>query len=175
MSNGDREETASCLHDERHGRVSTAPTRKFKKKSRTTGRIGFAVPGRNTPAAMQYLLLVYTDAELLDKLPAQDFNTKMRDCLLHSDEQQAQGKLVMCQQLEPTASARTVRVRNGRATVLDGPFAETKEMLAGFNLVEAESMEEAVRMAHELPWTEYGSIEVRPVGDIVAMRARVGA
>ena len=124
---------------------------------------------------MQYLLLVYTDAELLDKLPAEEFNTEMRDCLLHADEQQAQGKLVMAQQLQPAASARTVRVRNGRAAVLDGPFAETKEMLAGFNLVEAASMDEAVRMAHELPWTRYGSIEVRPVGDMAAMRARVGA
>lgn len=124
---------------------------------------------------MQYLLLVYTDAELLDKLPAPDFNVNMRQCLLHADEQKAQGKLVMCQQLEPAASARTVRVRDGRAMVLDGPFAETKEMLAGFNLVEADSMEEAVRMAHELPWTRYGSIEVRPVGDMAAMRARVGA
>ena len=124
---------------------------------------------------MQYLLLVYTDAELMAKLPPADFDVKMRDCLLHSDEQQAQGKLVMCQQLQPTSTACTVRVRNGRATVLDGPFAETKEMLAGFNLVEADSMEEAVRMAHELPWTEYGSIEVRPIGDMAAMRARVGA
>ena len=124
---------------------------------------------------MQYLLLVYTDAELLDKLPAEDFNTKMRACLQHADEQKEQGKLVTYQQLQPAATARTVRVRGGRATVLDGPFAETKEMLAGFNLVEAESMEEAVRMAHELPWTEYGSIEVRPLGDIAAMRAHVGA
>ena len=124
---------------------------------------------------MQYLLLVYTDAELLDKLPAEEFDTEMRDCIRHSDDQKTQGKLLMCQQLEPTATARTVRVRNGRAAVLDGPFAETKEMLAGFKLVEAGSMEEAVRMAHELPWTKYGSIEVRPVGDIAAMRARVGA
>jgi hypothetical protein len=126
-------------------------------------------------AAMQYLLLVYTDADLLDKLPAEQFNTEMRDCLLHSDELMAQGKVLGFQQLQPAATARTVRVRNGRASVLDGPFAETKEMLAGFNLVEADSMEEAVRMAHELPWTRYGSIEVRPVGDIAAMRARVGA
>jgi len=124
---------------------------------------------------MQYLLLVYTDAELLDKLPVEDFNTNMRECLLHSDEQKAQGKLLMCQQLEPAANARTVRVRQGRTTVMDGPFAETKEMLAGFNLVEADSLEEAVRMAHELPWTRYGSVEVRPVGDMAAMRARVGA
>ena len=124
---------------------------------------------------MQYLLLVYTDAELLDKLPAEEFNTEMRECLQHSDAQMEQGKVLGFQQLQPAATARTVRVRNGRATVLDGPFAETKEMLAGFNLVEAESMEEAVRMAHELPWTKYGAIEVRPVGDIAAMRARVGA
>jgi hypothetical protein len=124
---------------------------------------------------MQYLLLVYTDAELLDKLPEEDFKVKMRDCLKHSDAQMAEGKVLGFQQLQPPSTARTVRVRNGRATVLDGPFAETKEMLAGFNLVEAASMEEAVRMAHELPWTEYGSIEVRPVGDIAAMRARVGA
>ena len=124
---------------------------------------------------MQYLLLVYTDAELMDKLPAEDFNTEMRECLLHSDAQKARGKLVSAQQLQPAAAARTVRVRNGRTTVIDGPFAETKEMLAGFNLVEAESMEEAVRMAHELPWTKYGAIEVRPVGDVAAMRQRVGA
>jgi len=124
---------------------------------------------------MQYLLLVYTDAELMAKLPPEEFTVKMRDCIRHSDDQKTQGKLLMCQQLEPATTARTVRVRNGRAAVLDGPFAETKEMLAGFNLVEAESMEEAVRMAHELPWTAYGSIEVRPVGDFEAMRRRVGA
>ncbi|MFL6625093.1 MAG: YciI family protein [Vitreoscilla sp.] len=121
------------------------------------------------------MLLVYTDPELLDKLPEAEFNVKMRDCIRHSDDQKAQGKLLMCQQLEPVAAARTVRVRNGRAAVLDGPFAETKEMLAGFNLIEADSMEEAVRMAHELPWTAYGSIEVRPVGDFEAMRQRVSA
>jgi hypothetical protein len=124
---------------------------------------------------MQYLLLVYTDAELLDKLPANHFDTEMRECLQNADALMEQGKVLGFQQLQPAATARTVRVRNGRATVLDGPFAETKEMLAGFNLVEADSMEEAVRMAHELPWIKYGSVEVRPVGDIAAMRARVGA
>ena len=124
---------------------------------------------------MQYLLLVYTDADLMAKLPAEEFDAEMRECLLHADAQREQGKLVAFQQLQAAATARTVRVRGGRATVVDGPFAETKEMLAGFNLVEAESMDEAIRMAHELPWTKYGSIEVRPVGDIAAMRMRVGA
>ena len=124
---------------------------------------------------MQYLLLVYTDADLLDKLPPADFDTEMRGCLQHADAEQAQGRLVAFQQLQPAATARTVRVRDGRTSVLDGPFAETKEMLAGFNLVEAESIDEAVRMAQALPWTKYGAIEVRAVGDIAAMRLRVGA
>ena len=124
---------------------------------------------------MQYLLLVYTDADLMAQLPPQEFETQMRDCLHHADELQQQGKLLACQQLAPAASARCVRLRAGRTTVLDGPFAETKEMLAGFNLVEAESMDEAVRMAQALPWIRYGSVEVRQVGDIAAMRRRVGA
>ena len=59
--------------------------------------------------------------------------------------------------------------------MLDGPFAETKEVLAGYNLVEADSMDEAVRMAQEFPWTHYGSIEVRPVRDVAAVRRQVGA
>ena len=140
------------------------------------GRIASPLPAAfSSNAAMQYLLLVYTDAELLDKLPEEEFAAEMRECLQSADARMAQGKVLGFQQLQPAASARTVRVRSGRATVLDGPFAETKEMLAGFTLIEAESMEEAVRMAHEQPWTKYGAIEVRPVGDIAAMRARVGA
>ena len=124
---------------------------------------------------MQFLLLVYTDADLLDKLPAEEFDTEMRTCLRNADALKEQGKVLGFQQLQPASTARTVRSRNGRAAVLDGPFAETKEMLAGFTLIEADSLEEAVRMAHEQPWIKYGAIEVRPVGDIAAMRARVGA
>jgi hypothetical protein len=59
--------------------------------------------------------------------------------------------------------------------VTDGPFAETKELLAGFNLIEADSLEDAVRIAHEFPWIRFGSIEVRPVRDFDTVRRRVGA
>jgi hypothetical protein len=99
----------------------------------------------------------------------------MRDCLQHADELKACGKLLAFQQLERPATAKAVRQRGERVTVLDGPFAETKEVLAGFNLVEADSMEEAVRMAQALPWARYGCIEVRPVRDVAAVRARVFA
>ena len=64
---------------------------------------------------------------------------------------------------------------DGRTTIVDGPFAETKEVLAGFNLIEAADMEEATRMAQEFPWTRTGCIELRPIRDMDAVRRRVGA
>jgi hypothetical protein len=124
---------------------------------------------------MQFLLLVYTDDSLLAELPPPAFDTEMRQCLQHADELKACGKLLSFQQLEAPSTAKSVRSRAERTTILDGPFAETKEVLAGFNLIEAESMEEALRMAQEFPWTRFGCIEVRPVRDVAAVRTRVGA
>lgn len=124
---------------------------------------------------MQYLLLVYTDAELMDTLPQSEFDRLMHGCITHADELRESGCLLGSQQLEAPAQARTVRVREGTVRVTDGPFAETKEVLAGFNLIEADSMEEAVRIAHEWPWIRFGSIEVRPVRDFDTVRRRVGA
>ncbi len=124
---------------------------------------------------MQYLLLVYIDPPLLAAAPPGEFETEMRQCLQHADEMSKQGSLLGFQQLQAPTAAKSVRVRTGNTRIVDGPFAETKEILAGYNLVEADSMEEAVRMAQEFPWIKYGCIEVRPVADIAAMRQRVGA
>ncbi|MEO8316192.1 MAG: YciI family protein [Pseudomonadota bacterium] len=124
---------------------------------------------------MQYLLLVYIDPPLLAAAAPGEFDTEMRQCLQHADEMARDGSLLGAQQLEDPATAKTVRVRRGKTSVLDGPFAETKEVLAGYNVVEAGSLEEAVRMAQEFPWTKYGSIEVRPIRDIAAVRRQVGA
>lgn len=124
---------------------------------------------------MKYLLLVYLDQELFDALPAEEYAEHMRACLRHADELKARGTLLASDKLEPPAQARTVRVRQGRTTVFDGPFAETKEVLAGYNLIEAGSPEEAVEIARSFPWARYGSMEVRPVADLDAERARLGA
>lgn len=124
---------------------------------------------------MQYLLLVYTDPELMATLPPDEFDRLMHGCIVHADELKEGGCLLGSQQLEAPTQARTVRVREGAARVTDGPFAETKEVLAGFNLIEADSLDDAVRIAHEFPWTRFGSIEVRPVRDFDAVRRRVGA
>ena len=124
---------------------------------------------------MQYLLLVYTDPELMATLPQAEFDRLMHGCITHADELKAQGTLLESQQLEHGSTARTVRVRDGRTQVVDGPFAETKEILGGYNLIEADSLDEAVKIAQEFPWIGTGSIEVRPVRDFEAVRRRVGA
>lgn len=124
---------------------------------------------------MQYLMLINIDQSLLDTLPADEYDTMMRGCIGKADELRNTGQLLESQQLEAPATARTLRVRSGRSTVMDGPFAETKEVLAGFNLIEAPDIETAMRIAAEFPWACYGSIEVRPVRDFEAVRRRVGA
>ena len=124
---------------------------------------------------MEYLLLVYTDPELHDTLPEAEYDSRMRHCLRHADELQAEGRLKSYRQLEAPATGKSVRIRNGRTTVFDGPFAETKEVLAGFNLIEADSLGQAVEIAKDIPWAQTGCIEVRPVRDADKVRRRVGA
>lgn len=123
---------------------------------------------------MEYLLLVYTDTELHEALPEAEYDTRMRQCLQHADELRADGKLKDFRQLEDKAMAKSVRIRNGKTTVFDGPFAETKEVLAGFNLIEADSLQQAVEIAKDIPWARTGCIEVRPVRDADKVRKRVG-
>ncbi len=124
---------------------------------------------------MKFLMLIYTDDSLMDALPTGAFDTLMHGCLTHADELRGSGHLLDSQQLEAPATARSIRVRNGRTTIVDGPFAETQEMLAGFNLIEAANLDDAIRIAQEFPWTRTGCIEVRPIRDIAAVRQRVGA
>ena len=124
---------------------------------------------------MKFLMLVYTDDALLEALPEGEFDRLMHGCISHADELKEAGTLVESQQLEAPSSAKSLRIRNGRASVVDGPFAETKEILGGFNLIEAADIDEAVRIASEFPWAKYGCLELRPVRDFEAVRARVGA
>jgi len=122
---------------------------------------------------MKYMLLIYNDSTLLDALPAGQADAMMRDCLSHADELRQDGQLEESQMLEGAEAAKSVRIRNGRMTATDGPFTETKEVLGGFNLIEARDMDEAVRIAAEFPWTRTGCVEVRPVRDMAAVRRRV--
>ena len=122
---------------------------------------------------MKFILLIYNDPAALQALPPGDFDSKMRTCLSHADELRHEGRLLESQMLEDATEAKSVRIRKGRVNVVDGPFAEAKEMLGGFNLIEAENIDEAVRMAAEFPWAQTGCVEVRPVRDIEVVRQRV--
>lgn len=124
---------------------------------------------------MQFLLLIYTDDEMIDALPDGEFDTRMSHCFKNADQLRGEGKLIESQQLEAATLAKSVRIRNGKLSVLDGPFAETKELLGGFNLIEAADYDEAVAIAASFPWAQTGCVEVRAVRDIDAERRRVGA
>ncbi len=108
---------------------------------------------------MKYLCLVYLEEQKLRAVP--DI-----ECQACGDRFRESGVLVAAQALQPIDTATTVRVRNGKLSVTDGPFAETKEQLAGFYLIEARDLNDAIQMAARIPPAREGSIEVRPVREL---------
>ncbi len=123
---------------------------------------------------MKFMLLIYIDGELADALPEGSLDVMLRDCFDHVDDLARDGKVLESHMLMRASQAKSLRTRKGRSHAVDGPFSETKEVLGGFNLIEAPSMDDAVRIAGELPWASIGCIEVRPVQDLNAERRRVG-
>lgn len=108
---------------------------------------------------MKYLCLVYLEDEKLRAVPD-------RECFNCGDELRQKGLLLAAEPLFPVETAKTVRIRNGRVAITDGPFAETKEQLAGFYLIDAANQEEAIQIASRIPPAREGSIEVRPVREL---------
>jgi hypothetical protein len=105
---------------------------------------------------MKYLCLVYLDEQKLSAVPD-------RECADCGEGLRGRGILVAAEALQPVETATTVRIRNGKMSVTDGPFAETKEQLAGFYLIEARDLNDAIQVASKIPPAREGSIEVRPV------------
>jgi hypothetical protein len=116
---------------------------------------------------MQYLALVYYEEDAMKQLSQQDWDALNRECMGCVEGLQQGGHFVEGRALQPVSTAATVRVRNGEALVSDGPFTETKEQLAGFYLLEARDMNEAIALAGKIPPARYGSIEIRPVRDLL--------
>jgi hypothetical protein len=113
---------------------------------------------------MKYLCLVYSEERQLEHVDD-------RDCLACDTALRASGHCLASEALQPVATATTVRVREGKVAITDGPFAETREQLAGFYLIEAEDLDEAVAIAARIPPARVGSIEVRPIRPIREMHA----
>ena len=108
---------------------------------------------------MKYLCLVYLDEKRLDELPDSE-------CVEYDQSIRESGHCVASEALQSVKTATTVQVRNGKVAITDGPFAETKEQLAGFYLVEARDLDEAIQLASKIPPARVGSIEVRPIRPI---------
>jgi hypothetical protein len=108
---------------------------------------------------MKYLCLVYGEERAIAGMDD-------AKCLAFDESIRDSGHCVSSEALQPVGTAKTVRVRNGKSQVSDGPFAETKECLAGFYMIDAKDMDEAIAIASRIPPAEVGSIEVRPIREI---------
>lgn len=112
---------------------------------------------------MKYLCLIYYDENNLDAMPESEADALMRECLTFSDDLRKSGNYIAAEALQPVRTATTVRIRNGTTSTTDGPFAETKEQLGGFYLIDARDLNDAIRVASKIPPGRLGCVEVRPL------------
>ncbi len=112
---------------------------------------------------MKYLCLVYSEEKKLENFPDDE-------CVAYDAGLRQSKHCIASEALQPVQTATTVRVRNGKIAITDGPFAETKEQLAGFYLVEAKDLDEAIQMAAKIPPARVGSIEVRPIRQLAGRK-----
>ena len=121
---------------------------------------------------MKYLCLIYENEKQWESLSPAQSEAIMGEYFAFTDGIRKNGKHLAGEALQPTATATTVRVRNGKVSTTDGPFAETKEQLGGFYLIEANDLNDAIQVAAKIPSARMGSIEVRPVVDFSAEAAK---
>jgi hypothetical protein len=115
---------------------------------------------------LRYLCMVYNEEKMLNAMPRSEFQALVSAHLAYDDELRRSGHYLESAALEEEHAATIVRVRNGKMSVTDGPFAETKEQLGGFYLIEARDLNEAIQVASKIPSARTGSIEVRPVKEL---------
>ena len=115
---------------------------------------------------MKFLFLIYHEEKTLDTLPEGEMRDLVDSALDYDEEIRQSGHYIISNALQRARTARTVRVRGGKATVTDGPFVETKEQLGGFFLIEAKDIDEACEVASRFPPARIGTIEVRPVQEL---------
>ncbi|WP_342347465.1 YciI family protein [uncultured Nitrospira sp.] len=115
---------------------------------------------------MKYLLFCCHEEKKLDSLPKSECDALMNETWAYCEKLKKSGHLISAEPLEPIQMAMTVRVRNGEMSVTDGPFAETKEQIGGFFLIDARDINQAVQIASKFPSVRLGSMEVRPVEDM---------
>src|ERR1044071_2950009 len=118
---------------------------------------------------MKYVCLCYDEEKQLNARPKNEWDAVVREGYATNEDLQAKGHLLASQALDSVQTATTVRVRNGKISTTDGPFAETKEQLGGFFLINARDLNEAIQVASKIPSARYGSVEVRPIMEFTSM------
>jgi len=116
---------------------------------------------------MRYLCLAYEEEKVLNDLSREEWDELRHETLAYVETLRKKGHLVLTNALQSARTAATVRVRDGERSVLDGPYAETKEQLGGFFLIEARDREQAIELAARWPSARIGSIEVRPIEELL--------
>ena len=115
---------------------------------------------------MKYLCLVYYDENIINKMTSEEWKSLNAECENCGQSLRDSGKMVGGNALHPVATATSVRIRDGKPLITDGPFAETKEQLAGFYLLDARDLNEAIQLASKIPPARLGTIEIRPVREL---------
>jgi hypothetical protein len=115
---------------------------------------------------MKYLCLIYGDETQWQKMPMAEAEKVYGEYFAFTDGLKKSGHYIGGNPLQPTHTATTVRMRNGKVSTTDGPFAETKEQLGGYYLVEAKDLNDAIQVASRIPGARLGSIEVRPIAEM---------
>ena len=123
---------------------------------------------------MKYLCLIYDEEKKLQAMTKSEMDALMGAYFAFTDTIKKSGNYLGGNDLQPVRNATTVRLRNGRVSTTDGPFAETKEQLGGYYLLEARDLNEAILVASRIPGAWIGSVEVRPVADDEATRRALG-
>jgi hypothetical protein len=123
---------------------------------------------------MKYLCLAYEEEGKLDALSRAEWEVLRKETLDYVEDLARSGRLLVTHALQSVRAATTVRVRHGRLSATDGPFAETKETLGGFFLIEARDLSEAIQVASRWPSARIGSIEVRPIEESLRPAGRYG-
>ena len=116
---------------------------------------------------MNYLCLIYSDETQTAKLPKPETEKIMSEFFAFTDSIKASGNWLGSNRLQPTHTATTIRIRDGKLSTTDGPFMETREHLGGYYLIEAKDLNDAIRIASRIPAAKFGSIEVRPIWEVV--------
>ncbi len=112
---------------------------------------------------MKYLCMIYEDETIYQTMPEAETHKVMGEYFALNDSLKKSGRYIGGNALQPTNTAMTVRVRNGKVSTTDGPFAETKEQLGGYYLVEAKDLNDAILVASQIPGARFGAVEVRPI------------